>query len=73
MRCLFTMFAEDVGLLPNHSFMQLLADIRQDPASFKPMLEHLWATMNTAAFRSFCGSGCPSLTAASSPTRRRCR
>ncbi len=50
MRCLFTMFAEDVGLLPNRSFMQLLADIRQDPASFKPMLEHLWTTMNTGGF-----------------------
>ncbi len=50
MRCLFTMFAEDVGLLPNRSFMQLLADIRHDPASFKPMVEHLWTTMNTGGF-----------------------
>ncbi len=50
MRCLFTMFAEDVALLPNRSFMQLLADIRQDPVSFKPMLEHLWKTMNTGGF-----------------------
>jgi hypothetical protein len=50
MRCLFTMFAEDVALLPDRSFTRLLTDIRHDPASFKPMLEHLWATMNTGGF-----------------------
>jgi len=50
MRCLFTMFAEDVGLLPERSFAQLLEDIRHDPASFQPMLEHLWATMDTGGF-----------------------
>ncbi|MCB9418270.1 MAG: class I SAM-dependent DNA methyltransferase [Ardenticatenaceae bacterium] len=50
MRCLFTMFAEDVALLPDRSFTRLLADIRRDPASFKPMLEHLWATMNSGGF-----------------------
>lgn len=50
MRCLFTMFAEDVGLLPSRSFAQLLADIRHDVGSFKPMVEHLWQTMNTGGF-----------------------
>jgi hypothetical protein len=50
MRCLFTMFAEDVGLLPSHSFTQLLGDIRHDPASFQPMLEHLWTTMDSGGF-----------------------
>ena len=50
MRCLFTMFAEDVGLLPERSFTQLLDDIRNDPDSFKPMLEHLWDTMNKGGF-----------------------
>lgn len=50
MRCLFTMFAEDVGLLPERSFTQLLHDILQDPSSFQPMLEHLWATMDTGGF-----------------------
>ncbi len=50
MRCLFTMFAEDVGLLPERSFTQLLTDIRLDPASFKEMLEHLWATMDKGGF-----------------------
>ena len=50
MRCLFTMFAEDVGLLPERSFTQLLTDIRLDPTSFKEMLEHLWATMDKGGF-----------------------
>jgi hypothetical protein len=50
MRCLFTMFAEDVGLLPANSFTQLLEDIRNNPSSFKPMLEHLWDTMNKGGF-----------------------
>ena len=50
MRCLFTMFAEDVGLLPERSFTQLLDDIRQDPPSFQPMLQHLWKTMDEGGF-----------------------
>ena len=50
MRCLFTMFAEDVGMLPERSFTQLLDDIRRAPESFQPMMEHLWATMNTGGF-----------------------
>jgi hypothetical protein len=50
MRCLFTMFAEDVGLLPNRSFTQLLADLRHDVASFPPMIEHLWRTMDAGGF-----------------------
>ncbi len=50
MRCLFTMFAEDVGLLPARSFTQLLADIKQDVPSFQPMVEHLWRTMNEGGF-----------------------
>lgn len=48
MRCLFTMFAEDVELLPERSFTQLLTDIV--PEHFKPMIEHLWQTMNTGGF-----------------------
>ena len=50
MRCLFTMFAEDVELLPERSFTQLLADIQKAPEQFKPMVEHLWQTMNTGGF-----------------------
>ena len=50
MRCLFTMFAEDVRLLPEKAFTELLHDLRRDPAGFKPMVEHLWGTMNSGGF-----------------------
>ncbi len=49
MRCLFTMFAEDVGLLPHRSFTELLMELEQDD-SFKDMLEDLWKTMNSGGF-----------------------
>ena len=50
MRCLFTMFAEDVGLLPNRAFTQLLADSRLNVASFPPLAEELWRTMAHGGF-----------------------
>lgn len=50
MRTLFTMFAEDVGLLPKDSFTELLASLKDAPGTFAPMLETLWATMNTGGF-----------------------
>jgi len=45
MRCLFTMFAEDVELLPRDSFRNLLHSI-DDLAHFVPVAEDLWRTMN---------------------------
>ncbi len=50
MRCLFTMFAEDVGLLPERSFTGLLADYRGNLDAFPKALEHLWRTMDTGGF-----------------------
>ncbi|MCB0233155.1 MAG: class I SAM-dependent DNA methyltransferase, partial [Anaerolineae bacterium] len=50
MRCLFTMFAEDVGLLPAGSFTQLLADARRNVAHFPEFVGELWRTMNTGGF-----------------------
>ncbi|MEZ4790646.1 MAG: type IIL restriction-modification enzyme MmeI [Flavobacteriales bacterium] len=47
MRCLFTMFSEDVELLPLGSFTKLLGELKGDPENFQPMLENLWGTMNT--------------------------
>ncbi len=47
MRSLFTMFAEDVDLLPHGSFTQLLGELKHRPEHFKEMLESLWGTMNT--------------------------
>ena len=50
MRCLFTMFAEDVGLLPRRSFTGLLAELRAEPEKFAPMAHSLWSTMHLGGF-----------------------
>jgi len=50
MRCLFTMFAEDVGLLPERAFQNMLVDIQQSPEHFAPMMESLWQTMDKGGF-----------------------
>ena len=50
MRCVFTMFAEDVGLLPQRSFTDLLVSLRADEQQFLPMVEDLWRTMNDGGF-----------------------
>jgi len=54
MRALFTMFAEDVGLLPRThgrgAFTSLLEDLRQHPEHFAPALQTLWQTMNRGGF-----------------------
>lgn len=39
MRCLFTMFSEDVDLLPAGSFTALLGRLKEDPSTFAPALE----------------------------------
>ncbi|TCU16383.1 class I SAM-dependent DNA methyltransferase [Rhizobium sullae] len=45
MRCLFTMFAEDVDLLPQESFKGLLLKSVQDPQHFPNRLGSLWQQM----------------------------
>jgi len=50
MRCLFTMFAEDVDLIPHHSFSDMLKRLRGQPAHAAPSLKALWETMNTGGF-----------------------
>jgi hypothetical protein len=50
MRCLFTMFAEDVGLLGAGVFTRLLESLGGCPESFQPMIEEVWAKMNTGGF-----------------------
>lgn len=50
MRCLFTMFAEDVGLLPDRGFTALLEARKNNPATFHRQLESLWRTMNSGGF-----------------------
>ena len=46
MRCLFTMFAEDVGLLPKQGFEKLLGEMVDTPQHFAPALESLWRAMD---------------------------
>lgn len=50
MRCLFSMFAEDVDLIPRGSFTQLLTEMAGDADNAHRMLQALWATMNTGGF-----------------------
>ena len=50
MRVLFTMFAEDVGLLPKGSFRELLESIRGDAPHFKAIIEPLWETMDRGGY-----------------------
>lgn len=49
-RCLFSMFAEDVELLPAGSFHGLLTQHRDDPATLSRMLASLWADMDRGGF-----------------------
>jgi hypothetical protein len=51
MRCLFTMFAEDVGLLPERTLVKLLEDeCIPNPAKFPIQVMNLWAAMNEGGF-----------------------
>ncbi len=56
MRCIFTMFAEDVGLLKEHLFTEAL-ETRWllNPKSFKPEVEALWQAMNDGTPFGFYG------------------
>jgi hypothetical protein len=49
-RCLFCMFAEDVGLLPRNGFHDLLDTVKADTTAFVPMLELLFEDMNEGRF-----------------------
>jgi hypothetical protein len=49
-RCLFSMFAEDVELLPKGSFAGLLESHGKDPATLQRMLQALWADMDSGGF-----------------------
>lgn len=50
MRCLFTMFAEDVGLLPKASFAELLGKLADRAETFPVALEALWRTMDEGGY-----------------------
>jgi hypothetical protein len=46
MRCLFTMFAEDVGILRERSFTDVLLRYKDRPPVLRQMLTALWRDMN---------------------------
>jgi hypothetical protein len=46
MRCVFTMFAEDVELLTRETFVKMLDRWYDDPDQFVPEVEAFWRTMN---------------------------
>lgn len=46
-RCLFCMFAEDVELLPDRAFTELLASLPADGTGFQEMVGQLFREMNT--------------------------
>src|SRR5207302_4701660 len=50
MRCLFTMFAASMKLLPEASFRGLMEDCRNDASKFVPLLTDLWKPMNEGEF-----------------------
>lgn len=50
MRVLFTMFAEDVDLLPARSFKNLLKECEAAPEIFPDMVEDLWRAMDEGGF-----------------------
>ncbi len=50
MRCLFTMFAEDVELIPKDSFTELLKHLRGKPENAAPALAKLWEVMDAGGF-----------------------
>ena len=46
MRCLFTMFAEDVKLIPQDSFTGFLKRMQTRPENFAPQISALWQAMD---------------------------
>jgi len=50
MRCIFTMFAEDVELLPKDSFKTLLEGRRGKLGTFPDMIRSLWTAMDRGDF-----------------------
>ena len=50
MRCLFTMFAEDVGLLPEKCFKDVLQRCEADPKTFPADVGQLWEAMNVGGY-----------------------
>jgi len=50
MRAIFTMFAEDIDLLPERRFTEMLETLRSKPNTFAPMVQELWHAMKEGTF-----------------------
>lgn len=55
MRCLFTMFAEDVSLIPEGSFTHFLTRMQKRPENFAPNLSSLWQAMDKGGLAGVLG------------------
>jgi hypothetical protein len=55
MRCLFTMFAEDVRLIPEGSFTNFLSRLQKRPENFAPQLSALWQAMDKGGLAGMLG------------------
>src|SRR3546814_19029661 len=55
MRCLFTMFAEDVQLIPEGSFTDFLTRMQKRPENFAPNLSSLWQAMDKGGLAGVLG------------------
>ena len=55
MRCLFTMFAEDVELIPEGSFTNFLTRMQKRPENFAPNLSSLWQAMDKGGLAGVLG------------------
>ena len=49
-RCLFSMFAEDVGLLPPRAFSNLLDSLKENSDQFVPLVGEMWKAMDAGHF-----------------------
>ena len=49
-RCLFSMFAEDVGLLPKRAFVDLLESLKDHPEQFVSLVGDVWRAMDRGEF-----------------------
>lgn len=49
-RCLFTMFAEDIGLIPLNCYTELLESLRGATDKYVPIVTSLWQTMKDGGF-----------------------
>ncbi|GGS10895.1 hypothetical protein GCM10008960_41150 [Deinococcus sedimenti] len=50
MRMIFTMFAEDVGLIGKSKLRQALEGIRETPEAFMPIMDEIWRNMATGGY-----------------------